>query len=101
MIRHRVLVPPELRDLFVHLPPAVKQKLHSSLRLLEENPLAGKALERELIGYRSYPIHPYRIVYRVEASRRLIQLVMVAPRREVYDLLSEHLQAHKPKPVRA
>ena len=92
MIRYRVAVPPKLRNQFVHLAPSVKQKLHASLRLLETDPLEGKPLERELTGYRSYPMHPYRIVYRVEPSHRIIRLVLVAPRREVYDLLLRQLR---------
>ena len=92
MIRYRVIVPSELRDLLVHLSPTIKQKLHASLRLLETDPLAGKSLERELSGYRSYPIRPYRMVYRIEASGRIIRLVIVAPRHEVYDILLQQLR---------
>ena len=91
MIRYRVSVPPELRGVLTHLPPNVKQKLHASLRLLESDPLAGKSLERELTGYRSYSIHPYRIVYRLDPSKRMVYLVLVAPRPKVYDLLVERL----------
>ena len=91
MIRYRVIVSPEHRDLISRLPPSVKKKLHASLRLLEIDPAAGKPLERELTGYRSYPIHPYRVVYRVESSERVVRLVMVAPRREIYDLMLQRL----------
>ena len=87
MIRYRVTLPPELRDLILHLPPAIKQKLHASLRLLETDPLVGKPLERELTGYRSYPIHPYRMVYRIETSHRVVRVVIIGHRRDVYDLL--------------
>lgn len=87
MIRYRVAIQPEHRERFAHMPPNIKQKLHAGLRLLETDPLAGKPLEQELAGYRSYPIHPYRIVYRIDSSRKVVHLVIVARRREVYDLL--------------
>lgn len=93
MIRYRVVVPPELRDTFIHLAPTIKRKLHAGLRLLETEPLAGKALERELTGYRSYQIHPYRIVYRLEAALRVVRVVVVAPRPVVYELLSQRLHS--------
>jgi len=95
VIRYRVIVPSELRDFLVHLSPSIKRKVHASLRLLEQDPRAGKPLERELAGYRSYPIHPYRIVYRVESSHRAVRVVSVAQRREVYDLLVERLRFSK------
>ena len=91
MIRYRVLGPPEFGSLFARLPPSIRQKLHAGLRLLEIDPLAGKPLERELTGYRSYAIHPYRIIYRVEASQRVVHIIIVAHRREVYDLLIHQL----------
>ena len=92
MIRYRVAIPPELRGLLAHLPPTIKRKLHASLRLLETEPLAGKPLIDELAGYRSYAIRPYRIVYRIEADQRIVRIVVIAPRPEVYDLLRQQLQ---------
>ena len=96
MIRYRVVVAAELREFCSRLSPTIKQKLHASLRLLETDPHAGKPLARELTGYWSYSIHPYRVVYRMEASHRIVRIEMVAPRREVYDLLAQQiLRAHR------
>ena len=53
--------------------------------------MAGKPLEQELTGYRSYPIRPYRVIYWIESSERQVHLVMVELRREVYDLLVQQL----------
>ena len=91
MIRYRVIVPPGLKDRAGHLPPTVKQKVRASLRLLEIEPMVGKLLERELAGYWSYPIHPYRVIYQIETSERRVHLVMVELRREVYDLLVQQI----------
>ncbi len=91
MIRYQVAIQPEHRERLAHLPPNIKQKLRAGLRLLETDPLTGKSLEQELTGYRSYPIHPYRIVYRIDFSRKIVHLVIVAHRREVYDLLIQQI----------
>ena len=101
MIRHRVVIPPEFHDLVSHLPPNVKQKVRASLRLLEQDPLAGKLLERELSGYRSYPIPPHRIIYRVDPSRRIVRIVRIGHRRDVYEVFVQKLNAGEVKERRA
>ena len=93
MIRYRVRLLPELQDTVAHLAPVVKQRLRTCLRLLETDPLAGKPLNRELEGFRSYPIPPYRVVYRLEAPQRVVQVVAVGLRPTVYDLLIEQLHS--------
>jgi mRNA-degrading endonuclease RelE of RelBE toxin-antitoxin system len=95
VIRYRVIIPPEIREVVTHLPPTIKQKFRESLRFIETDPLAGKALERELSGYHSYPIQPFRIVYRIEPLIRTVHIVIVAHRKEAYDLLAEKLQKNR------
>ena len=92
MIRYRVVGFPELQTRISHLPPNIKQKVRANLRLLESEPLAGKSLERELIGYRSYAIPPYRIIYRVD-SGRIVKVFLVEHRRDVYEILVEKLNS--------
>lgn len=93
MIRYRVRLLPELQDTVAHLAPVVKQRLRTCLRLLETNPLAGKPLNEELTEFRSYPIPPYRVVYHLEGSQRVVQMVAIGLRPTVYDLLIERLHS--------
>ena len=93
MIRYRVVLLPEVRSACSRLPPSVKRKVRASFRFLESEPLAGKPLERELIGYRSYAIPPHRIIYRVESSTRNIKVFLVEHRKDVYEILIQKLNA--------
>ena len=79
----------------------MKVKVRASLRLLEQDPLVGKPLERELSGYRSYPIPPYRIVYRIEPSGLVIRLVWIGHRRDIYEILVHKLNAGEVRERRA
>ena len=101
MIRYRVILLPEPRAAFSHLPPDIKRKVHASLRLLESEPLAGKSLEREFIGYRSYAIPPHRIIYRVESSARTVKVFLVGHRENVYEVLVQKLNAGEVRERRA
>lgn len=51
--------------------------------LLEKDLAAGKPLEEELAGYRSYRIGRYRLIYRV-AEYRLV-LEAIGPRSDIYE----------------
>ena len=101
MIRYRVIIPPELQDPLSRLPPNVKQKVRASFRLLEQDPLAGKSLERELKGFRSYAIPPYRIVYKIDASHRIVGVKGVGHRRDIYDIFLQKLNSGEIRERRA
>ena len=91
----------EMRESLSRLAPSVKRKVRSSLRFLEEDPLAGKPLERELAGYRSYPIPPYRIIYRIESSSRVVRIVRIGHRKDVYEILVQKIDAGEIREKRA
>lgn len=101
MIRYRVVLSQKLRDSYAHLSPSVKHKIRASLRFLEQEPLAGKTLERELADFRSYPIPPYRIVYKVEAPHHIVRITGIGHRREIYDVLARKINAGEVRERRA
>ena len=81
----------------MHLPPAIKRDAKQALRILGEDPHAGEPLERELHGLWKYRIRAFRLVYRIHAERRLIQVLGVGPRGTIYDAiraLIRHRQAN-------
>lgn len=100
MIRYRVVLLPEVQAACSRLAPSVKRRVRASLRLLESEPLAGKPLERELIGYRSYAIPPHRIIYRVD-SARTVRVFLVEHRRDVYEILVQKLNSGEIRERRA
>ena len=71
------------RSLIRGLHPELKRKVRAGLDVIRADPAAGKELRDELAGLRSLRVGRVRIVYRV-ASRRLINLVAVGPRRTIY-----------------
>ena len=80
---YRLRVPGRIEELVRGLHPELKRKVLAGLDLSRTDPAAGKELRDELAGRRSLRVGRVRIVYRV-ASRRLIDLVAVDPRRTIY-----------------
>jgi mRNA-degrading endonuclease RelE of RelBE toxin-antitoxin system len=60
--------------------PAVAE----ALRRLADAPLAGRALHGDLDGLRSRRVGAYRIVYRFDPRARVVEVVWIRHRREVY-----------------
>ena len=92
MTSYRVSVPPQLADTIRHLSPAVKRDTKQALRILSRDPHAGLPLERELKGLWKYRIRSFRMVYRMVAEDRLIQVMAVGPRDTIYDVVRAFLK---------
>ncbi len=75
----------------VNLHPDVKKHIKSSLIDIAKNPYSGKGLQADLSGFFSYNFRRYRIIYKPDDSKKRIIVYMVGPRRDIYELLSEHL----------
>ena len=63
--------------------PLIKRKIKAALRIILQNPGAGKALKDELDGFRSFRVGRIRIVYRVKP--KVIEIVAVGPRERIYE----------------
>ena len=96
MIRYRVSVPPHVAHVLTHLPPAVKRDAKQALRILSGDPRAGEPLERELKGLWKYRIRAFRLVYRLRAEQRLIQVMGVGPRGTIYDVIRAAVRRDPP-----
>lgn len=73
------------------LPPSVKKGVRMAVDELKVFPLAGKPLRDELEGLRSHRYKRYRVVYRLDENRQLLEIVFVGSRENVYDLLAKSL----------
>ncbi len=85
MVVYRISIPPSVADTITHLPPAVKRDAKQALRILTHDPHAGEPLEKELRGLWKFRIRSFRVVYRIVAAERLIQVMAVEPRETIYE----------------
>jgi mRNA interferase RelE/StbE len=56
----------------------------AALRTLGPAPLAGKPLAGDLTGLRSLRVGMYRIVYRFDPQTKVVAVIWIRHRREVY-----------------
>lgn len=59
--------------------------LIAGLEEIQENPMLGKPLKRELTGRFSYRIGVYRIIYRINKQDKIIQIITAGHRSYVYE----------------
>ena len=82
---YRLRVPDRIAAVLRKLHPTIKSHIRAGLRIIIENPDAGKALREELKGLRSFRVKRYRIIYRPDSEKRCIEIVAIGPRRIIYE----------------
>ena len=83
----------QIKKLHPHLKPVIKSKIEQ----IREDPYTGKFLERELSGYLSLRAKRYRIIYKVLADEKVIQIHYVGYRKDIYELFGEQIKGHREK----
>ena len=78
-------VPESLVVLIRNLHPLIKADIRAGLQLLLQNPESGKALKEELQGLRSLRIKRYRIIYRIVAADKILEIIALGPRKSIYE----------------
>ena len=81
----KLYVPHGVADLVRGLHPQLKKKIKAGLRLIVEEPDAGKPLRAELEGLRSLRVGRFRIVYRLATRSRNIEILAIGPRERIYE----------------
>jgi mRNA interferase RelE/StbE len=97
MTDYRLEIPPEVGEIIRHLPPELKRSVKEALRGLSRNPTAGEPLRRELQGLWKYRVRRYRVVYAIEPRRRVLRILAVGPRVEIYERVAATLRRAPPK----
>ena len=87
----RLRIPHEVAALVRGLHPVLKRKVRAALQAILDDPYAGRALQSELEGLRSYRVGRFRIIYRL---RRDVELVAFGPRDSIY--VETYRQLHEP-----
>ncbi len=81
----RVVVMPPARRQFARLPISVAAAVLETLQAIAENPQRlGKRLMFEHEGRYSARRGPYRIIYELEEAERVIRVIAIGHRRDIY-----------------
>jgi mRNA interferase RelE/StbE len=95
VLQYKPAIPPEVQEVISHLPPGLKRSVRSAIRALAANPNTGDLLHDDLEGLRKYRVRRYRIVYRVMATARVVQILAVGERRTIYEELAQKARADR------
>lgn len=80
----RVIITPKAEKQYSRLSKHEQAKIRKKLTLLEIAPLAGKKLSGELTEQRTLRAWPYRIIYYMDKSQKLIYVTTILHRQGVY-----------------
>lgn len=69
------------------LHPDIKRAVRSALESVAANPEVGLPLAGELRGLYRYKVRRFRIVYEIAASQRIVRVLAIGHRRDIYDRL--------------
>lgn len=84
-----------IRSLHPSIKPLIRQKIED----LQDDPFLGKALERELTGYYSLRSKKYRVIYRLDHSKKIIQIHYLGYRKDIYDMFRQLLEEKEERPL--
>ena len=87
--KYRLLYSETSRRQIGKLNPNIKTVIRSKLDRLQTAPFTGKRLERELSGYRSLRARRFRIIYKLNEEKKLIEIHHVGHRKDIYELFAE------------
>lgn len=82
-------------DAIRSLPPEVKRAVKAAIRTISADPTAGEPLHGDLEGRFKYRVRRYRVIYRVDRSSKVIDIIGVGHRRNIYEELAEQLKRER------
>ncbi len=80
---YKLKVPLPVVNLIRTLHPHLKKKIRAGFDSITLNPLAGKALQQEFEGLRSFRVGKFRIVYKI-ADKKILEIIAIGPRKTIY-----------------
>lgn len=89
MRAYRVRYTQEASSIIKKLHPTIKAAIRAGIGEVLKTPLAGRELQYELRGFRSFRVGRYRIIYKVNEEERYIEIHYVGPRRDIYESFRE------------
>ncbi len=89
MTLYRVRYTPTASGSIRHLHPSVKQAIREAIRALSSDPFGGHPLTFELSGFRSLRVSRYRVIYRIEETKRTVEIHLVGARKDIYEVFRQ------------
>jgi mRNA interferase RelE/StbE len=81
---YKLRVPDYLVREISSLHPDIKKKIRNALKIISEDPGAGKVLKDELEGLMSFRVNRFRIIYSFKKNKE-IRIVALGPRAYIYE----------------
>ena len=94
---YRARYTPEASAIIKTLHPTIKAAVRVGIGEIMETPLAGRELQLELRGFRSFRVSRHRIIYKINQEESCIEIHYVGPRRDVYESFRELLAEKGPR----
>ena len=88
----RLDIPPHIADVIRSLYPELKRSVRAAIDEIAANPECGEPLRGELKAYWKYRVRRFRIIYGVDRRKRMVRIMAIAHRREVYEQLAIQLK---------
>ena len=85
-------IPPHVAEVMRSLHPDLKRSIKAAVRAIAADHECGVPLLRELDGLWKYRVRRFRIVYAIDRKTRVVRLLAVGHRRDVYEELSAGLR---------
>ncbi len=89
---YRVKLTPTAAEIFNRLHPDIKKQLKSRFKTLYDTPHMGKALQDELIYFRSLKMKRYRAIYQIDDNSKTIIIYAIGHRRDIYGIITEMIR---------
>jgi mRNA interferase RelE/StbE len=81
LLKNKLRVLDETAALVRSLHPNVKRKIKAALKIILEDPEAGKMLKEQLEELRSFRVGTIRIVYRTKKG--IVKIIAIGPRKKI------------------
>ncbi len=94
-MKWRLIITPKVQEDLRDLSPQIRQYIRASLEELRKDPWLGKALKDELVGFYSFRVKHFRIVYEIQGHVITVVVVGVGRRESIYEELTAELRSKR------
>lgn len=81
----KIQIYPEAEKEIKKIKKLYQDSIIEALKELQDDPLIGKPLTRELINHFAYKIGPYRLIYKIDSIGKTVKIISAGHRSVVYN----------------